>query len=164
MEAVELGLGDGDDRPPGRWKGRHSGRRGPRADRWRRDRVRDFQIAIDVLAVEMRPVVVTLLQFAAFPEIAETGVVDDRDKGRLPIGERLLVAEAELVQSSFQLAHHLVDTGVDALPTLLQEEIRIAAKELQVILKNAVAVHELVRPLRHGLIGFDAGGIGHLDQ
>jgi hypothetical protein len=49
--------------------------------------VGDLQIPIDVLAVEMRPVVMTLLQFAAFPEIAEAGVVDDRDKGRLPVGE-----------------------------------------------------------------------------
>jgi hypothetical protein len=75
-----------------------------------------------------------------------------------------LFAEAELVQPSFQLGHHLVDTCVDALPTLLQEEIRVAAEELQVKLENAVAVHELVRLARHGLIGFDAGGIAHLHQ
>ena len=45
------------------------------------------------------------------------------------ISKRLLVAEVELIQPSFKFGHQLVDTRLDTLPALLQEEIRIAAEE-----------------------------------
>jgi hypothetical protein len=164
IEAVELRLGDDDDGSADCCKRRDGERRRCYADLWRRNRVRDLQVSIDVLAVEVGSVVVPLLQFSAFPEIAEAGIVDDRNKGGFSISKRLLVAEVELIQPSFKLGHQLVDTRLDTLPALLQEEIRIAAEELQVVLEDAVAMHKLVRPACHGLIGFDASGIGHLHQ
>src|SRR5262249_38068292 len=75
-----------------------------------------------------------------------------------------LVAEAELPERGAQLSHQLVDACVDALPTLLQEKIRGAAEELQVVLEYAVAVHELFRSRAEMLIGLDAGCVSHLGQ
>ena len=93
VESVELGLGDCDDRFTSQWpKMRRYGAR--RLAFSRRSigieivHVRDLQVSIDVFTVEMCPVVMTLLQFAAFSKSAEAGVIDDRDEGGLPIGEQ----------------------------------------------------------------------------
>ena len=124
----------------------------------------DLHVAVDVLAIEEHAVIVALFEALGLAEIAEPGIVHDADERRLQVGQRRLVAEAELLERATQLRHHLVDTGGDVLPALRQEEIRVAAEELQIVLEDAVAVHKFFRPPAEMLIGFDAGPIAHLDQ
>src|SRR5712672_3810184 len=112
----------------------------------------------------MLPVEEALLQSLACLEISEADVVDDRNEGGFHVGQRRLVRKAELPDGPLELLHCLLEADTEILPALLQEEIRIAAEELQVGLEDAVTVHELVRLPTQTPIGLDSGCFAHLPQ
>ncbi len=66
--------------------------------------------------------------------------------GHLEIGQRSLVAEADLALRHAQLSDRLAERLAENLVALVEKILRIFEEELEIVLPDAVAVDKLVRP------------------